>query len=109
MQLTVFNGVATLERVGITTGWRSLFNSAVVDGLRFFLCDEEDRNPLGLRRDETTKLLSLGTRFGPDSNDSFETAGAEVVENDLLLDAKLLVVGIYGLRVDVEVVVVDVN
>lgn len=92
--------------MGITAGLRSVFSSAVVDGLRFFLCDEEVRNPLGLRRDETTKLLS---RFGPDSNDSFGTVGTVVVEKDLLLDAKLLVVGMYVLRVVVEVVVVDVN
>lgn len=71
----------------------SLFNSAAVDGLRFFLCDEGDRNALGLRRDEITKLLSLGARFVPDSNDSLETAGAAVVEKVLLLDVKLLVVG----------------
>lgn len=69
----------------------SLFNSAAVDGLRFFLCDEGDRNALGLRR--VTKLLSLGARFVPDSNDSLETAGAAVVEKVLLLDVKLLVVG----------------
>lgn len=82
-----------MERVGFTIGLRSLFSSAVVDGLRFFLCVEGDRNALGLRRDEITKLVSLGARFDPDSNDSFETAGAEVVEKVFLFGVKLLVVG----------------
>lgn len=46
-----------------------------------------------MRSDEITKLVSLGARFDPNSNDSFETEGAEVVEKIFLVDVKLLVVG----------------
>lgn len=88
----------------IATGLRSLLRSAEAIGLRFFLCEEVDRGAPGLR--ETTKLLS---RFVTGSRNSFEAVVGEVVDNNLLLVRELFVVGMYGLRVDVVVVVVDVN
>lgn len=108
VKLTVLSEESALEREGITTGFTSLLISALEEiGLRDCLCAEAERNALGLRRDEITKLLS---RFDSVSAELVREADAvEDAKNLRLPGAELLVVGEYGFLVVVDVVVVEVS